>query len=97
MNRQGRPRKTNGSLYRRGDSTIWWMHFRDQDGRIKQLSTGVRNEAEAEKILRKAVYERDQGLLPAVELCSLCSFAYGAEWYFDNRSKPPFRAEKTHR
>jgi len=97
MKRQGRPTKTNGSLYRRGDSAIWWMRYRDHEGRIRQKSTGARNQADAEKVLRKAVYERDQGLLPAIELGSRCSFAEWAEWYLENRSQPPFRAEKTHR
>jgi integrase len=73
------------------------MRYRDHEGRIRQKSTGERNQAEAEKALRKAVYERDQGLLPAVELGSRCSFAEWAEWYLENRSQPPFRAEKTHR
>jgi len=82
--------------FRRGDSAIWWMRYRDHNGRIKQKSTGVRKREEAEKILRKVVYERDQGLPPVIEVGSQCSFAEWAEWYLENRSQPPFRAEKTH-
>ena len=68
MNREGRPQNTSGSVYRRGDSAIWWMRYRDNQGRRKQQSTGARKREEAEKILRKVVYERDQGLLPALEV-----------------------------
>ena len=34
----GRPRNTFGSLYSRRDSRLWWMSYRDHNGKIP---TGV--------------------------------------------------------
>ena len=53
MNKTGRPRNTSGSLYLRRDSRVWWMSYRDQNGRFRQESTGERERGEAEKVLRK--------------------------------------------
>ena len=54
-NKIGRPRNTSGSLYSRRDSRVWWMSYRDQNGRFRQESTGERERGEAEKVLRKQV------------------------------------------
>ena len=53
MNNTGRPRNTSGSLYLRRYSRVWWMSYRDQNGRFRQESTGQRAKGEAEKVLRK--------------------------------------------
>ena len=53
MNKTGRPRNIAGSLYLRRDSRVWWMSYRDQNGRFRQESTGQREKGEAEKVLRK--------------------------------------------
>ena len=53
MNRIGRPRNTSGSLYRRRDSRLWWMSYRDHNGKFRQESTGERERGEAEKVMRK--------------------------------------------
>ena len=52
-NKIGRPRNTFGSLYRRRDSRVWWMSYRDHNGRFRQESTGEGERGEAEKVLRK--------------------------------------------
>ena len=53
MNKKGRPRNTAGSLYRRRDSRVWWMSYRDHNGKFRQETTGERERGEAEKVLRK--------------------------------------------
>ena len=52
-NKTGRPRNTAGSLYLRRDSRIWWVSYRDHNGKFRQESTGRKEKGEAEKVLRK--------------------------------------------
>ena len=61
MNKIGRPRNTSGSLYSRRDSRVWWMSYRDQNGKFRQESTGERERGEAEKVLRKLLVARRRG------------------------------------
>jgi len=46
--------------------------------------------------LRERLDARDDGILPMVLTSKNLSFGEWAEWFLENRSKPPFRAEKTH-
>ena len=96
MNKTGRPRNTSGSLFLRRDSRVWWMSYRDHNGRFRQESTGRRAKGEAEKVLRKLLVARDEGLLPSTAPDGGISFNEWADWFLENRSKPPFRSEKTH-
>ena len=96
MNKTGRPRNTAGSLFLRRDSRVWWMSYRDQNGRFRQESTGRRAKGEAEKVLRKLLVARDEGLLPSAAPDAGISFNQWADWFLENRSQPPFRSEKTH-
>ena len=95
-NKTGRPRNTSGSLYRRRDSRVWWMSYRDHEGRFRQESTGQMEKSAAEKVLRKRLVARDEGLLPSNAPDGGISFNQWADWFLENRSKPPFRSEKTH-
>ena len=52
-NNTGRPRNTSGSLYSRRDSRVWWMSYRDHNGKFRQESTGRKEKGEAEKAMRK--------------------------------------------
>ena len=97
MNKTGRPRNTSGSLYLRRDSRVWWMSYRDQNGRFRQESTGEREKGEAEKVLRKRLVARDEGLLPSAAPDGGITFNEWADWFLENRSKPPFRSECNHR
>ena len=97
MNRIGRPRNTSGSLYRRRDSRLWWMSYRDHDGKFRQESTGERERGEAEKVMRKRLVARDEGLLPSAAPDGGITFNQWADWFLANRSRPPFRSEMTHR
>ncbi len=96
MNKTGRPRNTAGSLYIRRDSRVWWMSYRDHDGRFRQESTGQRAKGEAEKVMRKRLVARDEGLLPRAAPGAGITFNEWANWFLENRSQPPFRREKTH-
>jgi integrase len=96
MNNTGRPRNTAGSLYPRRDSRVWWMSYRDQNGRFRQKSTGQSDKGEAEKVMRKRLVARDEGLLPGAAPSGGITFNKWADWFVKNRSKPPFRSEKTH-
>ena len=96
MNKTGRPRNTAGSLYIRRDSRVWWMSYRDHDGRFRQESTGQRARVEAEKVMRKRLVARDEGLLPRAVPDAGITFNEWANWFLENRSQPPFRREKTH-
>ena len=96
MSKIGRPRNTGGSLYPRKDSGYWWMSYRDEEGRPQQKSTGTKDKEEAEKVLRKVLVARDEGLLPSVSQREPITFNEWADWFLANRSKPPFCSEKTH-
>ena len=96
MNKTGRPRNTAGSLYLRRNSCVWWMSYREQNGRWRQTSTGQREKGEAEKVMRKRLVARDEGLLPSASPGGEIRFNEWADWFLENRSKPPFRSEKTH-
>ena len=95
-NKTGRPRNTAGSLYLRRDSRVWWMSYRDHNGKYRQESTGRKEKGEAEKVLRKRLVARDEGLLPSAAPDGGIRFNEWADWFLTNRSKPPFRSEKTH-
>ena len=97
MNNTGRPRNTSGSLYPRRDSRGWWMSYRDRNGRFRQESTGQREKGEAEKVMRKRLVARDEGLLPSAAPGGGITFNEWADWFLENRSKPPFRGEQNHR
>ena len=96
MNKTGRPRNTSGSLYLRRDSRVWWMSYRDRNGRFRQESTGQREQGEAEKVMRKRLVARDEGLLESAAPNGGITFNEWADWFLENRSQPPFRSEKTH-
>ena len=95
MNKTGRPRNTAGSLYLRRDSRVWWMSYRDH-GKFRQESTGRKEKGEAEKVMRKRLVARDEGLPPSTLPDGGISFNEWADWFLANRSQPPFRSEKTH-
>ena len=95
-NKTGRPRNTSGSLYLRRDSRVWWMSYRDHSEKFRQESTGERERGEAEKVMRKRLVARDEGLLPSAAPSGGITFNQWADWFLEKRSQPPFRSEKTH-
>src|ERR1039457_5633150 len=96
MNITGRPRKTCGTVFARRKSAFWWVRYRDAEGHPVRESTGTTDRQEAERFLRERLDARDDGILPTVLTSKNLTFGEWAEWFLENRSKPPFRAEKTH-
>ena len=92
----GRPRKTGGTLFHRENSVFWWIRYRNRDGQILKESAGTEDPQEAERFLRKRLDARDDGNLPTVLSSKNLTFSEWADWFLERRSKPPFRAEKTH-
>ena len=48
-------------------------------------------------LLRKRLVARDEGLLPSTAPDGGITFNEWADWFLENRSKPPFRSEQNHR
>jgi len=96
MSRTGRPRKMEGSTYRRSGSEFWWMRYRDREGVIQRESTGIVEEQEARRLLRGRLDARDDGVLSMVLAGKSLTFGQWADWFLARRSQPPLRAENTH-
>ena len=92
----GRPRSGEGRIFQRNGSAFWWMRYRDREGKLQRESTGTIDEQEASRILRDRLDARDEGRLPAILAGKELTFDQWADWFLENRSKPPFRKEKTH-
>lgn len=92
------PREQNhdGCVYRRKETKIWWIHYRDRNGIRRSESTGTEDWQEAQKRLRERLDARDNNLLEVVLKGESLSFGQWADFFLDNYSKPPLRAEKTH-
>ena len=96
MSKRGRPRNTSGCLYKREHSAYWWVRYPDKKGEVQKESTGATDREEAERFLRARLEARDQGQLPVVLSSRTLTFNEWADWFMEKRSKPPFRAAKTH-
>src|ERR1700692_929099 len=95
MIRAGRPRN-NGRVYRRPNTAILWIRYHDRGGVLNRESTGTADSNEAERFLRDRLDARDEGQLAHVLAGKAVPFDNWADWFLEKRSKPPFRAEKTH-
>jgi len=91
-----RPVKHDGGLYKREESKIWWMRYRDKDGVRRRESTLTEDWGEAQKCLRERLRARDNNTLPALRRGQELTFGEWSDFYLENFSKPPFRARKTH-
>ena len=91
-----RPVKHDGGLYKREGSKIWWMRYRDKDGVRQRESTLTEDWDEAQKRLRERLQARDNNTLPALRRGQDLTFGEWSEFYLENFSRPPFRAQKTH-
>ena len=92
------PRRSNhdGCVYRRKETKVWWMHYRDRNGIRRSESTRTEDWQEAQKRLRERLDARDNNVLEVVRKGESLSFGQWADFFLDNYSKPPLRAEKTH-
>ena len=91
-----RPSKHDGSIYRRKDGKVLWMVYRDRSGKRIRESTFTEDWQEAQKKLRERLQSRDDRILDVVRKGEQLQFSDWADFFLENYSKPPIRAEKTH-
>jgi integrase len=92
-----RPSKHDGVLYKRGNSRIWWMRYRDRDGRRRMETTNTEDWKEAQSKLRERLQARDQNTLHTIRRGERLLFNEWVDFFLENYSQPPIRAAKTHR
>ena len=91
-----RPSKHDGVVYKRNDGNIWWMRYRDKTGRRRLESTNTTDWDEAQKQMRERLAARDNNTLDVIRKGKQTTFNEWADFFLENYSKPPIRAEKTH-
>ena len=91
-----RPSKHDGSIYPRKDGKVLWMVYRDRSGKRIRESTFTEDWQEAQRKLRERLQARDDKILDVVRKGEQLQFADWADFFLENYSKPPIRAEKTH-
>ena len=91
-----RPRKHDGVVYRRTNSNIWWMRYRDRSGCRHLESTHTEDWQEAQRQLRERLQARDNNTLHIVRKGEQLKFGEWADFFLENYSKPPIRAMGTH-
>ncbi len=91
-----RPSKHDGVLYRRKESAVWWMRYRDRSGERQFESTGCTDWQEANRKLRERLTARDQNVLEVVRKGEQLMFREWADFFLQNYSQPPLREAKTH-
>ncbi len=91
-----RPSKHDGVVYRRNDSNIWWMRYRDRSGCRRLESTHTEDWQEAQRQLRERLQARDNNTLHIVRKGEQLTFGEWADFFLENYSKPPIRAASTH-
>ena len=91
-----RPSKHDGSIYPRKDGKVLWMVYRDRSGKRIRESTNTDDWQEAQRKLRERLQARDDKVLEIVRKGEQLQFADWVDFFLENYSKPPMRAEKTH-
>lgn len=91
-----RTRKYDGVVFRRKESRVWWIRYRDRDGVRRRESTFTEDWDEAQKKLRERLRARDDNILEVVRRGESLNFGQWADFFVENYSKPPMRAERTH-
>lgn len=91
-----RPSKHDGSIYPRKDGKVLWMSYRDRTGKRVRESTFTEDWQEAQKKLRDRLQARDDRILEIVRKGEQLQFAEWLDFFLENYSKPPIRAQKTH-
>lgn len=91
-----RPRKSDGNIFRREESKVWWMVYRDRNGHRQRESTGTEIWEEAQRCLRERLQARDNNTLPLIRKGEQITLAQWSEHFLESFSKPPIRAAKTH-
>ncbi len=70
-------RNHDGCIYRRKETKVWWMHYRDRNGIRRSESTGTEDWQEAQKRLRERLDARDNNVLEVVRKGESLSFGHG--------------------
>jgi integrase len=91
-----RPSKYDGVVYRRKESNIWWMRYRDKTGCRRLESTHTEDWQEAQRQLRERLEARDNNTLHIVRKGKQITFRDWADFFLENYSKPPIRATAGH-
>jgi hypothetical protein len=91
-----RPSKHDGSIYPRKDGKVLWMVYRNRCGKRIRESTNTDDWQEAQRKLRERLQARDEKVLDIVRKGEQLKFADWVDFFLENYSKPPMRAEKTH-
>ena len=91
-----RSRVHDGVVFRRRESRVWWIRYRDRNGIRRRESTQTEDWNEAQKRLRERLQARDNNVLDVVKKGESLSFGQWADCFLENYSKPPLRAERTH-
>src|SRR5215475_11312351 len=96
MAKRGRPPKHGGTVYKRNDSDIWQVRYKDRKGEMIRESAATTDREQAERFLRDRLDARDEGRLPVLLESKQLTFNEWADWFLEKRSKPPFRSEGNH-
>src|SRR5712671_2370918 len=91
-----RSRKYDGVVYRRKETPFWWIRYRDRSGARRRESTFTQDWQEAQRLLRERLQARDNNALDVIRKGEKLSLEQWADFFLENYSKPPVRAEKTH-
>jgi integrase len=91
-----RPSKHDGAVFKRNDGKILWIRYRDRDGKQIRESTFTEDWQEAQRKLRERLQARDDKLLEIVRKGEQLLFSTWVDFFLENYSQPPLRAEKTH-
>lgn len=91
-----RLREHDGVVFRRKESKVWWIRYRDRDGVRRRESAQTEDWNEAQRKLRERLQARDDNILDTVKKGESMGFGEWADFFLENYSKPPIRAESTH-
>lgn len=91
-----RRRNQDGGVYKRPDGNILWMWYRDRNGERQRESTETEDWDEAHRKLRQRLEERDSNTLAVLRKGEQLGFQEWSEFFLENYSRPPIRADKTH-
>src|SRR3984893_3316668 len=91
-----RARKYDGVVYQRAGTAIWWIRYRDRKGIARRESSLTADWQEANRKLRERLQARDDNLLEVMRKGETLAYGQWADFFLENYSKPPMRAEKTH-
>jgi len=91
-----RPKKHDGVVYKRKETNVWWIRYRDRDGLRRMETTNTTDWDEAQMILRERLTARDANTLAGIRRGKQTTFDEWADYFLENYSAPPIRTKATH-